>query len=101
MRRCPIRLRMNCSNRVYATITFFTDLCRSLNPLYAELAGENATECAYDVLHGRRPYAPATLYCRDVLLGDDASAFWSTYVYSESLAEGTYGTALTLCNPRR
>lgn len=80
---------------------FFTHLCRSLNPLYAELAGENATLCAYDVLHWRRPYAPATLYCRDVLLGEDASAFWSTYVYSESLGEGTYGTDLMLWNPRR
>jgi hypothetical protein len=80
---------------------FFTHLCRSLNPLYAELAGENSTICAYDVLHWSRPYTPATLYCRDELLGDDASTFWSTYVYSESLGEGTYGTDDMFWNPRR
>jgi hypothetical protein len=80
---------------------FFTNLCRNLNPLYAELAGENSTLCAYDVLHWRRPYAPTTLYCRDALLSQDAPEFWSTYVYSEALGEGTYGTDLMFWNPRR
>lgn len=80
---------------------FFTNLCRSLTPLYAELAGESATLCAYDVLHWGRLYVPATLYCCDALLGEDAPPFWSTYVYSETLGEGTYGTDLMFWNPRR
>jgi hypothetical protein len=80
---------------------FFIDLCRCLNPLYAELGGETATLCAYDILHWRRPYAPATFYCRNALLGEETLAFWSTYAYLESLGEGTYGTDLLFWNPRR
>jgi len=62
---------------------FFTDLCRTLNPQYAELASEHDVHCAYDISHARRQYVPITMYCRNALLGNQAPAFWSTYAYSE------------------